>query len=140
MADTKTVEAESWLEINGVRYDFPDSITLGEARTIKRMTGMSLGEFSELFGEGKPRTSDPDVMAAIIYLVMHRKDPRVTEADIDTLDLDMITDGGTAGVAELPLEPTAASTETLSPPSVDVSEDSVVPSPVTTLRTFGAHG
>jgi len=71
----------SYLIVNGERYEEPESLTLGEARDIKRISGAGLDEWG-----ANLRGGDPDSLAALLYVVMRRKDPSVTEADIDAID------------------------------------------------------
>jgi len=74
--------------VNGERYEEPDNVTLGEARDVKRISGMAIPEWGDKLKDG-----DPDAVAALLYVVMRRKNPAITEDDINALDAAAI--GGT---------------------------------------------
>lgn len=97
------------LKIAGKIYDVPESYTIGEARTIKRMTGgLSLRAFSERLAED---ATDPDIIAALVWVVLHREDKAIGPDFVDTLDLDALgfegddEDESQEGDASPPVEP-----------------------------------
>jgi hypothetical protein len=75
------------LRIGAKEYELPSSFTLGEARVIKRYTGLNLKQFAEA-----DNASDPDAIAALVYIVLKRENPRVTEEDVDELGLEDVGD------------------------------------------------
>lgn len=74
---------EAGVEINGRFYPVPTGFTLGEARTIKRLTGLGLVEYAEALSR---IDEDPDVMTAFIWLAMHRDDPKVTVEQVEQIE------------------------------------------------------
>jgi hypothetical protein len=95
MSDEQTNEAqleqtnEAQLEINGKSYDLPliESWTLGEARVAKQLTGMTLAQFARQCVEDG---SDPDVLAALVWIVMHREDPTFSVDDLASISVDAL--------------------------------------------------
>lgn len=81
-------KAEAKLVIDGREYDAPSDFTLGEFRMLKRMTGMTVDEY-----DAAPM-DDPDCIAWICWVAMHRENPAVTEADIDNIGLATISSTG----------------------------------------------
>lgn len=71
--------------VGGRRYEMPASLTLGEARAIKRMTGLRPLEI-----EGALAVGDPDVLVALLLVVMRRVDASVTEESLDRLTAEEI--------------------------------------------------
>lgn len=71
--------------VHGKRFDVPEKLTIGESRTLKRIAGCSLPQFEHLLAE-----NDPDALAAWLYVVMHRTDPKIELLDIELLDPSMI--------------------------------------------------
>lgn len=68
----------------GVEYPVPDSFTFGEARTIKRLTGMTLAEADKQFiTDG----SDPDCTFALFLVSVQRVRPNVTQAELEDVDM-----------------------------------------------------
>lgn len=55
-----------------------DNFTLGEAREIKRVCGLPLGRFQDAIAE-----SDPDALAAFVWVCVRRENPRITMEEID---------------------------------------------------------
>lgn len=99
-------EVEAGLRVNGRLYPIPSSFTLGEARTIKGLTGMGMADFATALNEiGK--TQDPDVFAAFVWVSMHREDPTVTTDIVELLEFDAIEAEG--GEEEVPPIATPAS-------------------------------
>lgn len=68
--------------VNGVEYPFAQDLTLGEARSIKLIYGVLLGEMQEMLNRG-----DQDAIAATVWVSMRRVDPSKTEADVDLVNL-----------------------------------------------------
>lgn len=73
------------LRVNGRFYPIPDSLRIGETRTIKQITGLTPPEFQKAIGE-LSKTQDPDVSTALLWWVMHREDPSVKVDDLDELE------------------------------------------------------
>jgi len=77
--------------VNGTYYPMPQGgFTLGEARAIRRITGLTMQAFEAHLQEAQ-RTgdfSDPDVVAAFVYVAMHRADPHTTIEVVDGLVLE----------------------------------------------------
>lgn len=68
----------SKLKIDGAVYDIPEDFTLGDLRTFKR------------FGVVDPSQAaptDPDMIAALIFIAMRRVNPHVTEEVVDTVQM-----------------------------------------------------
>lgn len=86
------------LKVDGALFDVPTDFTLGDMRAMKRfgvadVTGAS--------------ATDPDMIAALIYISMRRADPSVTEDVVDTIrEVEFIPDEEDADVAGPP--PSAA--------------------------------
>lgn len=91
--------AEDQIIIDGMAYDMPDTFTIGEARTLKKYTGLNLSDL-----EGAD-TSDPNFMAAVIHIAFARKFPNVSyaeiEARVDKVSLESID----TVMAEEPADP-----------------------------------
>ena len=86
MPKKKDTPAEVGFEIRGTFYPLPSSYTLGEARLIKRVTGLDLEDFA------RQSASNPDVFAAVLLIAMQRVDPAVTIEDVESLDLEEIAE------------------------------------------------
>lgn len=87
--DTTTGPDDVGLEIEGKVYQIPDSYTLGEARVLKRLTGLNLAELAlqqEEKGMGALLT-DPDFLTFTVWCAMHRESPRIKVEDVEKLDL-----------------------------------------------------
>ena len=67
--------------VHGRKYDVPEKLTLGEARTLKRIAGCSLPQFEHLLAQ-----NDPDAMVAWLFVVIRRSDPKVELPDIEALE------------------------------------------------------
>jgi hypothetical protein len=70
------------LVIDGKEYDLPTSFTLGEARTIKKVSGFVPVDMGAALKSG-----DPDAMAAIVWVILHRENPEVSWDEIDAIDI-----------------------------------------------------
>jgi hypothetical protein len=69
--------------IEGDDYEFQeDTLTVAEARLIKKHTGMGLKSFVEGSKDG-----DPDSLAAVVFLAKRRAGEAVRWQDLDSLDL-----------------------------------------------------
>ena len=75
----KPEKREAGIYIRDVHYPFPSGVTLGEARTIFRETGVRLAELEDM------DMTNPEAMAAVVWLSMHREDNRVTFDVVDTI-------------------------------------------------------
>lgn len=69
--------------VNGTEVEFAESLTLGEARTLKRVSGYRLDEIDNVMG-------DPDVLVALVLISAQRVFPDITEADIEGIDLESL--------------------------------------------------
>lgn len=79
MADLK-------LKILGVEYDVPTSYTIGEARTIKNLTGYTLREFRNQMATD---ATDGNCTAALCLIAVQRVRP-VTLEEIEAVPLDQV--------------------------------------------------
>lgn len=69
--------------VEGEDYEFDEStLTVAEARLIKKHTGMGLKSFAESSKDG-----DPDALVAIVFLAKRRANEAVRWQDLDNLDL-----------------------------------------------------
>lgn len=140
---------EPGIRVNGRFYPTPSAFTLGEARTIKRMTGLSLPEFAVALGE-LDRKQDPDVYAAFVWVAIHRVDPTITPELVDTLEFDAITGEGEVEEARPPASPmtsgssnspdVAAADRSSSASSAPESSEPSASSSETIPAAFGAAG
>jgi hypothetical protein len=65
-------------------------LTIGEARIIKRNTGMNIGQWRN--GLSNLGEEDPDVLAALMFLLRSRAGEQVTWDEIDLMsEYDIIT-------------------------------------------------
>jgi len=84
-------------------------MTIGDIRTIKRETGMTVAALKdrilELKGgdDGVPTEDDWDVYAALVYLILSRSGGRVSWAEVEDIPVAELA----AGLSVLPDEPTA---------------------------------
>ncbi len=77
------------ISIAGKSYAVPVDFTLGELRAAKSHFG------AHLISEYGIDSSDPDILCALAYIVMHRVDPSVTPSDVEALSVgDLNIDGG----------------------------------------------
>lgn len=91
--------------------DIQSGMTMGEVRTLARVSGMSMEE-AQALETGNLSRLPFSAMIGIIYILMRRQNPRLTEADLDGLNMDEITfvapdtigDDGTADPPQ-PLQP-----------------------------------
>lgn len=92
--------------VNGTEVEFAESLTLGEARTLKRVSGFRLDEIDNVMG-------DPDVLVAFVLISAQRVFPDITAADVEAIDMSSLVVGEDADAedesADAPLgEPAAA--------------------------------
>lgn len=111
--------------VNGTEYPLPTSYTLGEEADMEKITGQGYD-----LSQGGPLG-----LLAIMYVAIHRADPKVTVDDIRNLSADEL-DIRTSGAAEVPPTSGADSTEN-APSSTDDSKQGLVVSPVPTLVASG---
>ncbi len=72
------------ITINNKEYDFvmPDDWTLGEANTVKKISGLRVGEIGEALGQ-----FDAGAVIALIFVTMKRSDPRTTVEQVEAMPL-----------------------------------------------------
>jgi hypothetical protein len=90
--------ADAGIKINGKLYTIPQSLRVGETRTIKKITGLNPPEFMLALNELN-KTQDPDVGAAMVWWIVHREDPSFTVDQIDDLEWGAIESEDGGGVA-----------------------------------------
>lgn len=74
------------ISVNNVEYPFPevDTITYREAKIVKKLTGLRLGEYAEAFDSG-----DTDIFLGLAAVAVHRS---TGQTDLEHL-LDLGLDG-----------------------------------------------
>ena len=74
-------------QVHGREYDMPefDSITFREANTIKKITGLRMGELPEAFGSG-----DTDAMLALFVVAKMRADGTIDLNAVQDLQIDTL--------------------------------------------------
>ena len=89
------------------RVDLQDlqrrGLTMGETRDLSRIGGMTVGEL-QMIDSGDYSNLPLSAMIAIVYIIIRRSDPRITEADINGMSWEdfefvqptMTGDDGTA--------------------------------------------
>jgi hypothetical protein len=75
--------------IEGRQYEFPEKLKLGEIRLIKQIANVGMNQIMTALEEG-----DPNVMAALVLIVMRRAGKRVELEELDELDITEINFGG----------------------------------------------
>jgi hypothetical protein len=65
------------IRIDGTKYELAFNFTIGEARTIKRYSGLTLNQV-----EGDNLT-DPDVIAALVHIAVKRTNPAWGESTVE---------------------------------------------------------
>jgi hypothetical protein len=68
--------------VEGREYETPASFTLGESRTIYEISGVRMREL-----QAEAQAGNPNVLAALVLVVLRREDPSVTIDDVDAIDL-----------------------------------------------------
>lgn len=106
-----TALSDPKLLIEGREYDFPTSYDLEEARMLKKLTGLYLGDL-----EDGLRIDDPDYITFLVWCVLHRDNPKIGVEDVGKLELMPIIEA-LAKVAE----EEASGTVDAGPPDVPVS-------------------
>jgi hypothetical protein len=77
--------ADAKLVINGREYDLPsdpNKLPLGDARAIKKITGLSIARFYQTLADDP---TDGDCLAAFVYILMRRENPLLTIEDVEQL-------------------------------------------------------
>lgn len=74
------------IDVNGRKYDVPESYTYRELGLIKRLSGVRAGEISEALKAG-----DAEVVAALAIIAMRRAGEDVAEDDVLDMDVSAIT-------------------------------------------------
>lgn len=83
-------------KINGEPYEYDDStLSVKEARIIKKNTGLGLVSWAKGLSEG-----DPDALVALVWIAKTRAGEAVRWQDLD--DLDLVTLDLAAGEEEVP--------------------------------------
>lgn len=122
---------EAKIKIDGVEYPMPGSYKLGEARVYKRLTGRTLDEFESL------SFADPDLIVFLVWVAMHRADPKVTVEMVEAFDFEQIDwTGGEEEETELPPD-SALSSSNAELPDIDVNGGSA--SEALSLETIRGH-
>jgi hypothetical protein len=67
----------STLSIDGREYEFDGNFDLGEARVVKRYTGLTLKDL-----EGHD-PSDPDLIAAFVHITFRRETPQASWDELE---------------------------------------------------------
>jgi hypothetical protein len=65
------------IQIDGTEYELDFNFTIGEARMIKRYSGLTLNKL-----EGDNLT-DPDVIAALVHIAIKRANPAWGDSDVE---------------------------------------------------------
>jgi len=76
----------------GVEYPIPQVFTFKEARTVKRLTGMTLGEVDKQFATDG---TDPDCIYAYFVVSVQRVRSDLSEPEIEAVsmgDVELIVD------------------------------------------------
>jgi hypothetical protein len=77
-------------KLSGEPYEYDDStLSVKEARVIKKNTGMGLVSWARGLADG-----DPDAMVALVWLAKTRAGEAIRWQDLDDLDLASIQLGG----------------------------------------------
>ena len=74
----------SKFEVDGVNYEFVQSPTFGEARSIEKVTGIPFASMTD------PSKQSIDLMQALVWVSMRRVDPEITFDDLDDLDMGIL--------------------------------------------------
>lgn len=79
-------------KFGGAEYPIPPVFTFREARTVKRLTGMTLGEVDKQFATDG---TDPDCIFAYFVVSVQRVRPDLSEGEIEAVsmaDVELIVD------------------------------------------------
>lgn len=74
--------------IEGRKYEFPEKLKLGEIRLIKQIADVGMNQMM-----GALEAGDPNVVAALVLIVMRRAGKRVELEELDELDITEINFG-----------------------------------------------
>lgn len=77
------------ITVEGKQYEIPEKMTLGEASLIKSASGLSMRQLQ--FGL---EVGDPDLIAALIVIVMRRSGRNAELGDVYEMDVTEIDFGG----------------------------------------------
>ena len=89
-------------------YDDVTKVTIGEIRTIKRETGMTIPELHARVLALNERTDDDiDLYAVLVYLLMSHSGQAVTWADVEAIPIVDLA----AGLSVVPDEPAESAVE-----------------------------
>jgi hypothetical protein len=93
-------------------------MTIGEIRTIKRETGLSItGLHAKLLSvKDADNVDDMDLYASLVYLLMSKSGETVTWADVEAIPIVDLA----AGLSVLPDEPAEQSGKAVEPPPGEV--------------------
>jgi hypothetical protein len=95
--------ADVRIKIDGKEYPFPEEYTLGEQRVLKVMSGLLLKDIGDI------DPTDPDLVTWLLWVVLHRENPKVTPQDVESktfADVEMIgTEDEAPEVAAIPPAP-----------------------------------
>jgi hypothetical protein len=96
MSDHETVtDGPAQIRIDGKLYDIPDDYTLREAMIFEEMSGRAL-EDSDLKSAAQ--------LGAIVYIILRREDPTVTEDVLDGIRMSGLGGGEVEADAGPPVE------------------------------------
>lgn len=76
-------ETNTGFTINGVIYEEPDSLTMGEHRIIKRYTGMTGKQIADAISERVG--ADQDMLAAAMHIAYRRAHPDLSFEEIEAV-------------------------------------------------------
>lgn len=74
-----------YIVIEKEKYAIPDKMKLKEARLIKQISGVGMAEIGTALERG-----DPDLLAALVLIVMRRSGRRIELEQVDELDVTEI--------------------------------------------------
>lgn len=82
MSDHETVpDGPAQLRINEKLYDVPTDFKLSEGLIVERMTGKTIHELD---------MNSASALAAMVYIILRREDPSITEAVLDWIDIEKV--------------------------------------------------
>jgi DNA-binding MltR family transcriptional regulator len=71
-------------EVDGTEYEFVESMTFGEARSLEKVCGVPFSQLAD------PKNQGVDFMAAQVWISMRRVNPDLTFDDLDDLDMSVL--------------------------------------------------
>jgi hypothetical protein len=113
---------EAKIIIDGTAYPMPNEFRLGELRVFKQLTKTTPSEIAE---GGEIDTSDPDVIVFLIWVAMHRTNPKVTVEDVEALTFTEVEFAGGAEEeteAADPVPPQVTGEPSVEPPETNGSD------------------